>query len=291
MDLSLTIDVISNPDPNFFYSNYIKKNKPALIKGLTVNAPAMTKWNFGYFQETMGHFRVPVFDTRKTTSISAYTKPDLYMRFGDFLDCLQNQESCPYRIFLFDVFRANPELRKDFPCPELAKGILGKLGFIFFASKNTSVRMHYDIDMSHVFHTQFSGKKRAILFAPEFSSLLYRLPLNTFSLVDLFRNNRTIYPGLQYVKGYDVVLEHGDTLFIPSGYWHEMNYLENGFSVSYRKLSSRISQPINGFLNLSIFMWMDKAGNFISKEKWLKAKQNIAERRANSAIKKLSSLK
>jgi hypothetical protein len=31
-----------------------------------------------------------------------------------------------------------------------------------------------------------------------------------------------------------VILEHGDTLFMPAGYWHHMEYIEAGFAMSLR---------------------------------------------------------
>ena len=42
------------------------------------------------------------------------------------------------------------------------------------------------------------------------------------------------FPALSLTQGQEVILERGDTLFIPSGFWHHMEYLESGFSMSLR---------------------------------------------------------
>lgn len=39
----------------------------------------------------------------------------------------------------------------------------------------------------------------------------------------------------------EVILEHGDTLFMPAGYWHHMEYLDSGFAMSLRALQPSIT--------------------------------------------------
>ena len=42
------------------------------------------------------------------------------------------------------------------------------------------------------------------------------------------------FPALDGVEGQEAILEHGDTLFMPTGYWHWMKYLDGSFSISLR---------------------------------------------------------
>ena len=170
---------------------------------------------------------------------------------------IKKDEHTDLRLFLCNLFKYNPELRKEYPCPDVFKGLLDKKGYMFFGGKDTTVRIHYDIDMSNVLLTQFGGRKRVILIAPEYADLLYRLPFNTYSLIDFDNPDYTKFPALRYVKGYEVVLEPGDSIFMPSGYWHYMTYLEGSFSVSYRKLSPHLKDNLEGVVNLGVFLPLD----------------------------------
>ncbi|MGZ4157991.1 MAG: cupin-like domain-containing protein, partial [Bacteroidia bacterium] len=268
MDLSQEIDVVENISTAEFNKYYFKPQKPVLIKGLAKGKEAERKWSIDYFKQTMGDVIVDVYDNQVKKSVkSTYTAPDLKMKFADYLDILSKNEQTDLRIFLFDLFKYNPQLKKEFPCPDLFKGLLDNIGHMFFGGKNTTVRIHYDIDMSNVLHTHFGGKKRVVLIAPQYSYLLYCLPLNTYSLIDSDKPDYKKYPGLKYVKGYDFILEAGDSLFMPSGYWHYMTYLEGSFSVSYRRLGPTIQYPLEGLLNMGFCLPLDKILNKVLSNK------------------------
>lgn len=251
MDLSGKIDIVEDISEQTFRRNYMNLHKPVVIKGLATSAPAGKKWSLDYFKTTMGELNIDVFDNdNKNAAGSAFTSPDLQMKFRDFLTVIAKDEPSSLRMFLFNLFKYNPALRKEFPCPSFFKGILSRMGYMFFGGKDTTVRIHQDIDMSHVLHTHFGGRKRVVLIAPEYSAMLYRLPLNTYSLINLDRPDYKTYPALQFVKGAQVILEPGDSIFMPAGYWHYMTYLEGSFSVSYRKLPD-VLNAVRGMRNLN----------------------------------------
>lgn len=158
---------------------------------------------------------------------------------------------------------------------------------MFFGGKDTTVRIHYDIDVSNILLTHFGGKKKVILFAPEYSDLLYRLPFNTYSLIDLDKPDYSKYPGLAYVKGYECILEDGDSVFIPSGYWHYITYMERGFSISYRKIAPTTESKIQGLINISIRLPFDKLMGKVWGIRWLAYKESAAERKAEKKILQL----
>ncbi len=282
-----SVDKISKVD---FERNFLNPQKPLVIKNLAMNTKAYEKWSLNYFKETMGHVMVDVFDNNNAkSSASAFTRPDLKMRFDEYLSHITHDEQNNLRIFLFDLFKKNPELRKEFPCPDLFKGLLDSLGYMFFGGKNTTVRIHYDIDMSNVLHTHFGGRKRVVLVSPEYSDMLYRLPLNTYSLIDPDKPDYSKYPALRLVKAQEVILNHGETIFMPSGWWHYMTYLDESFSVSYRKMTSSIKNQTQGLLNLAVYMPTDKVLNKLYGEEWLNKKKRMAEFRALEALNQRTS--
>jgi hypothetical protein len=288
MDLSLKIDKVENISQQQFKESYLEPQRPLIIKGLTKNTYAGKLWSIDYFKKTMGHHEVDIYDnSNQQRAASANTSPDLKMRFADYLDIIRRDEHTDLRIFLFNMFKLNPYLKDEFPCPQIFKGFLDDIGYMFFGGKDTTVRIHYDIDMSNVLHTQFAGRKRVVLIAPQYTDLLYCLPLNTYSLIDPLKPDYKKYPALSMVKGYDVVLEPGDSLFMPSGYWHYMTYLEGGFSISYRKIAQAFGTKLEGMNNICLAMPLDKLCNKIMGSRWLKTKQEMANKRALNAMKNI----
>jgi len=287
MKLNRKINSVTTISTVDFEKNYFNPQKPLLIKGLANLYPAGRKWNINFIKAYCGDVKVDIFDNGKTnTSSSAFTTPDLQMNFSEYVETIIKDEPSDLRMFLFNMFKKKPGLRKDFPCPYFFKGILGKIGYMFFGSKNIKVRIHQDIDMSSVILTQFHGRKRVVLISPKYSDLLYRLPFNTYSLIDLDKPDLKKYPGLEYVEAEEYILEPGDALFMPSGYWHYITYLDGGFGVSYRKLAPGFSMKLKGLLSLAVYMPFDKMMNFLIGKKWLDWKERMAEKRANKAILK-----
>jgi hypothetical protein len=281
-----SVDVVENITTRDFEQKYLDPQIPLIIKGLADKYPAGRKWTIDYMREVCGDVMVDMYDNKNKNSESAYTRPDLKMKFADYIDTIIENKPTTLRMFLFDMFKCKPQLRNDFPCPEIFRGIMGKIGFMFFGAKGIKVRIHQDMDMSNVLLTQFYGRKKVVLIDPKYSRLLYKLPFNTHSLVDLDAPDYEKYPGLKYIETYECILEHGDSLFMPSGYWHYITYLDGGFSVSYRKMAHSIAWKARGFLSLCVYMPADKLMNKLIGKRWLALKERIAVARAKKEIER-----
>jgi hypothetical protein len=136
------------------------------------------------------------------------------------------------------------------------KGFVKKYPMLFVGGATSITHMHFDIDMSHILHTQFAGRKKVLLFPFTEQHKLYRKPFEVLSLADFSnydqgeRPDYTQFPALKLARGYELILNHGDTLFMPAGYWHHMEYLDSGFAMSLRALQSSISGKLQGAWNL-----------------------------------------
>lgn len=143
-----------------------------------------------------------------------------------------------------------------------------------------------DIDMSNVFLTQFAGKRRVVLFPPDQSNFLYRLPFNVHALVDIDKPDFETYPALQYAKGCSTILETGDTLFMPSGYWHHIEYTEGGFGLSVRTLGATVGTILNGLWNVTLQRKFDDIMFKMRGQKWFNYKKQLAIKRGERAMQK-----
>ncbi len=248
------IDVVDTINPEDFKNNYYVQKKPLIIKDMAKNWPAYHKWNWDYFIDTVGESKVGVYNNVKSDSYTPINTADDYMKFGDYLHKVK-AGPLDLRIFLFNIFHHAPEIVKDFTWPEdLMKGFVKKYPMLFVGGQGSITHMHFDIDMSHILHTQFAGKKRVLLFPHEEQYKLYRKPWEVLSLANYadYKNSFDYenFPAVKKANGYEVILEHGDTLFMPAGYWHHMEYIEAGFAMSLRAMQSNLGGKLEGLWKL-----------------------------------------
>ena len=149
---------------------------------------------------------------------------------------------------------------------------------MFFGCKNSVTQMHFDIDMSHVFHTVIKGKRTIYLFPFEQSKNLHRYPFTCRSYIDVEKPDAEKFPNLKKAKGYKVELNAGDTLYIPSGYWHHFIYDEPGYSVSLRCPSQTLFGKLHGAYNLLVMQSVDRLLNKLSPKLWFNWKEQRALR-------------
>jgi hypothetical protein len=251
-----TVPTFDDIEPHVFQKDFYEPHLPVVIKNLAKAWPAYSKWNWNYFKSLVGEQRVGIYNNVKSDAYTPINTADDYKTFGEYIDMI-SEGPAGWRIFLFNIFDHAPQLVKDFSWPEhLMKGFVKKYPMLFVGGETSITHMHFDIDLSHILHTQFAGRKRVLLFPFEEQHKLYRKPYEVLSLAD-FSNyykdgklNYQQFPALKLAKGYEVVLDHGDTLFMPAGYWHHMEYLDSGFAMSLRALQPSLSGKLKGAWNL-----------------------------------------
>lgn len=287
IDVSKSIPIVSADSitRETFENTYLKPQKPVILRGLWKQYPAYEKWTYDFFKSTMGDIEVGLYSSKEADPSQTLSVPTKKMKFSEYLQLIEN-EPTDLRLFLFPIFKHKPELLQDFDYPDITKGYI-KLPFMFFGPKNSITRMHQDIDMSNVFLTQFEGKKRVVLFAPDQSDLLYKLPFNVHSTVDIDHPDYETYPGLKYAKGMTGVLEYGDTLYMPAGYWHHIEYVEGGYGLSVRTIAPTFALKLKGVYNLTIQRKLDDIMRKMFGQKWFNFKKEVARKRADRAIRKI----
>lgn len=258
-----------------FNKKYLIPQKPVLLKGLANLQPAGKKWTIDWFKENMGDLKIAVYDNKeKRHKYSTFVDADFKMPFGEFLDIIDKDEPSSIRMFRYNLYKQNPALKNDFSCPEFINhGPMKKFGFMFLGGKDTDVRLHYDGDNSNVILTQIYGSKRVILYPPSQTRFLYKVPFNAHSLVDLKKPDFEKFPGLQFAKGYEIIQEPGDGIFMPCGYWHYNTYLSGGISVAFRRLAHTPSGLLKGLGFVAGTIPFDQAMNKLLGRKWFVKKE------------------
>lgn len=288
------VDKVENISPELFKSNYYSNNKPLVITGLAKQWPAYNKWNWDYFTSIIGDKEVGVYNNIKSDAYTPINTADAYMKFGDYLQQVKNGP-LELRIFLFNIFQHAPQLVNDFTWPEhLMTGFVKKFPMLFTGGQGSITHMHFDIDMSHIIHTQFMGKKRVLLFPHNEQHKLYRKPWEVLSLANFAgyadKFDYQNFPAVQFANGYEVILEHGDTLFMPAGYWHHMEYIESGFAMSLRALQPSLGGKLNGVWNLFGMRGIDTLMKKTMPKWWYERKREKVFLLADGEIKRAKSV-
>ena len=230
------IDVVDDISQEDFREKYLKPRKPVVIKNMAKKWPAYQKWTMDYVKEVVGDVTVPLYDSSKADPAAPINASAAEMKFGDYIDLIQ-REPTDLRIFFFDPIKFAPKLLNDYISPkDLMGGFLDKYPSMFFGGKGSVTFLHYDIDMPRIFHTHFNGRKHVMLFEYKWKDRLYQIPYATYALEDYDIENPDFekFPALDGIEGIECFLEHGDTLFMPTGWWHWMKYLDGSFSISLR---------------------------------------------------------
>ncbi len=252
------VDIVDAITPEDFKHNYYNTQKPLVIRDLAKGWPAYTKWTWDYFKEVAGDKKLGIYNNVKSDAYTPINKADDYTTFGKYIDMIRSGPAA-WRIFFFNIFAHAPQLKQDFVWPDqYVKGFLKSLPSLFAGGEGSITHMHFDIDLPNIIHTQFIGRKRVLLFPNKEQYKLYRKPFEVLSLAD-FSNyydeqkskvDAVKFPAIKKAEGYDVVLGHGDTLFMPSGFWHHMEYLESGFAMSLRALDKTMTGKLKGAWNV-----------------------------------------
>ncbi len=286
------VDVVEDISAADFKKNYYQPSLPIVIRGLAKKWPAYNKWNWDYFKSIVGDKEVGIYNNVKSDAYTPVNKADSYTTFGEYIDMIRKGPAA-WRIFLFNIFSHAPQLVNDFSYPDhLMKGFIKRVPMLFTGGQGSITHIHFDIDLSHILHTQFAGRKRVLLFPNEEQYKLYRKPFEVLSIAD-FSNyydaeksklDTNKFPATELATGYDIILEPGDTLFMPGGYWHHMEYLESGFAMSLRAVNNNIGTTLKGFWNITAMRGIDTLLKKTMPIQWYKWKEKKIFEAANKEL-------
>ncbi|RZL31556.1 MAG: cupin-like domain-containing protein [Pedobacter sp.] len=284
-DLS-PIDVVDDISKVDFEKNYLIPRKPLVIKNMAKEWPAYQKWSMDYMKKVVGEKIIPLYDSSKADPSKPINAAAAEMKFTEYIDLIKETPT-DLRIFLFDPIKFAPNLLDDYIAPKkLMGGFLDRYPNMFFGGKGSVTFLHYDIDLAHIFHTHFNGRKHVILFDYKWKERLYQIPCATYALEDYDVENPDFekFPALKGVKGVEAFLEHGDTLFMPTGYWHWMKYLDGSFSISLRAWDKSWKVKAKSLYNLTLQRKFDDFMKANYREKYMSWKENLAIKRAKKSL-------
>ena len=258
----IKIQRIHNPSTDNFTADFLVPQSPCIITGAIENWQALLLWNRDYLQRKIG-------DTVVRCRVSNSNYFDNYNRhkaikIAFFLDWIKSQEkeqdkflqlfgkrksAKQYFIGSLDIPTYFPEIASDIQQLPYVPSNLLTSNNLWLGYGGNRVNLHYDL--FHNINAQIIGKKHWIIFPPQQSSLLYPNPWYSrffwCSRVNIEQPNYEQFPLFKSAQPIEVIVEPGEVLFLPAGWWHS---------------------PIGVGFNVAVnFWWRLKVGEFINT--WL----------------------
>lgn len=276
------IDRVESITKSDFLKNYLKPQKPVVIERFIEDWPAYKKWDLDYMAKVAGDIDVPLYDNRPVHHDDGFNEPHATMKMQEYVDLLK-REPTKYRIFLWNILKAVPQLQKDYTYPDFGISLMKSLPMLFFGGTDSYTFMHYDIDLANIFHFHFQGKKEVILFDQDQNDYLYKVPHSLIVREDIDFSNPDYekFPALKKAHGYTANLEHGNVLYMPEGYWHYMRYITPGFSMSLRAIARNPKNLGKAIYNVTIMRYFDVLMRKLQGQKWIEWKNEQAMMRTN----------
>jgi hypothetical protein len=206
------IEHIMPVSKDFFIQNYVKKQKPIIIKNLVDHWPALQKWSVEYFSKNFSASKVGMMKIVDGVSdlhsykVQSTKNIDTYTAVASPIEFLEGN------------------VQNDYECPEYCKNGSHLRSRIFIAPKDSATALHRDIPEN--IYVLVKGKKKIQLFSPitnMYPNHIFSKHPN-FSKIDLANPDYIKFPKLRVAKPLIAELNAGDTLYIPSMWWH---YVKN----------------------------------------------------------------
>ncbi len=245
------------------------------MQSLTQQWPACRKWNLDYFRRVAGDKIVPLYNSEPARGKQHQHAAAAHMPLARFIDRLEAGEK-DLRMFFWQIMKEAPQLIDDFEYPNLGMTFFKRLPVLFFAGRNARVNLHFDIDLADILLCHFGGPKTVYLFAPDQSENLYRVPFSFSSVfdIDISQPDYDRFPKLRQARGFKTTLQHGEVLYIPSGYWHYVVYDEISCSMSLRALPGAFHDRARMINNIVVIRTVDAVMRRLFGDRWIR--RNLA---------------
>jgi ribosomal protein L16 Arg81 hydroxylase len=237
----MTVEKRAQVSKDEFIERYVRGSRPLVLTGVTKDWPAMQRWSPQDLKTRFGHLDVEIQAERSADPNFEENKLNhrRTVRLANFVDQVVNGGATnDYYLTANNEMLRRPEflpLLNDIgSLPEVCRRQdLARSASFWFGPAGTVTPLHHDTLM--LMHTQVVGRKRWRFISPLQTPHLYNHN-NVFSPIDVDKPDLTRYPRFREAKMLEVVVEPGETVYLPLGWWHQVSSLDVSLSFSYSNL-------------------------------------------------------
>ena len=263
-DTAQGIDLVARLDRKTFAARYFRARKPVIITDMATHWPAVQKWSFDFFAGLDPERKV----TLETGNVMQGETNFETARIADYLSKMEQEGGAAPKgdkkryLSMFRVFEQFPHLKADVDFSLIEALTMRQIYFAWLGPAETLTGYHIDW-IDNIF-SQIRGRKRFTLVSPEQSRGMYpsrkydyRSSLSEVEPNTWDRARHPLYAGVRPVQ---VVLEPGQMLFLPAGWWHRVEGLTpsisvNAFAQDWRGIIGRQAQAdlLHGLHRLGLY--------------------------------------
>lgn len=240
------VDKLENVSLQHMHERFLR-SKPVVLTDAQRDWPAQTKWTFEWLAQNYGKEiqicsdLAPFFRHSDRGKIQTIKVP-----MHEYVRYIRGQPNAVRRLqkSLDGVFYANgwspflehEDLLEDVSdriyCIEdsiprgegVAKQMNLSLSKVFIGPAGTVSRLHHDTYASHVWLSQIRGRKQFIVYPPDDADRLHcqeeDISGGRTSLFDPSAPDFKVFPNAQRASPFSVIVEEGETVVLPSKWWH-----------------------------------------------------------------------
>jgi len=219
---NLNINEIQNLDFN-------NTDQPYIVKKYAKDWFAFNNWSFNFLKKLDQNLLV---NTVVGNAASGNTQM-ISIKFEEYIDKIINTKTNAF-LSTFHLFKKFPKLKKHINYNNIKNKslIYHLLGWIGPAGTITG----FHCDWSENINVQIKGKKIFYLVNPKYNKYMYISDrferISWTSSIELKNLDHNKFPLFKNVKLIKVVLDEGDAIYIPRGWWHYVESIEPSINVS-----------------------------------------------------------
>ena len=219
-----------------FFEQYYRENRPLLIRKGASDTAAARLWTPEYLKSHYGDIDVEAMFARKSDPDYElhHEQHRRKLKLKDFVDCVLSagQTNDVYMVAVNRTLRGMlREILSDLQLsqPFLNQPLSPRTYNMWFGPAGTVTKLHHDPSNNALI--QIYGRKSVVLIAPWDSRFVYN-SAGAHCEVDVDCREDIEQTNLKYATLRRVVLEPGDLLFIPVGWWHQVQALDVSITIS-----------------------------------------------------------
>lgn len=214
-----------------FLEQYYRTNRPVIITGMLEHYPARTKWNLDYFADPRFKDRMVEVQFGRNADPQYELNSIAHKRqipFGEYVDMVRKAGTSNDFYMTANNDARNRDALKELwddvgSLPEYLDSDPARRGFFWFGPAGTITPFHHDL--TNNFMAQIVGRKLVRLIAPCELANVYN-HRHCFTEVDARAVDLQRFPAMAGVPILECVLEPGEILFLPVGWWHYVEALD-----------------------------------------------------------------
>jgi len=221
-----------------FYDRYYFANRPVIVRGLMSNWDALTLWTPEYFGFTFGDCEVEITSNRNADARyeDNFAGHRSMIRMREYARMVRRDDTNDYYLVAKNNLLERDEFKPlfgHFTCPP---DLLDPANVdhhhvrMWLGPKGTVTPLHHDA--CNILFGQVYGRKRVQLISPYDINKVYN-DRECFSAVDLEEIDYDKFPRMLDVSIIDVVIEPGDFILLPIGWWHWVRALDASISLTF----------------------------------------------------------